>query len=424
MQLVEREKDSMANTLDQAEYEFRLAQAEDACVIASTYENVFGKDGVMAPGHEAYPEPDVFSASGVLRIINNPSRHLVVAQLHNKIVGGMIINYLSPFNCEFSCVCVDPQYQGFGISPLMLAYARQLADQSSLTINNTEIVTHSVLSQTAHNRAGYNKVTGFGFCQYPCVFFANHPESCLWISEIQGRVGDALRASRPGSIGTGSIRTGSISTTKVADLNEEELSLFDALSEPRRVFVPETYRQIAHEILSQFTDVFDYRVHTLSLENNLSNGLKQTEVDLADEAPYAYLKFPGNIYSNWRQDIDEKMAAIKSQGKRFIQAKIPANGSSAIAYAEYLQSKDFILLGLLPACQVHHDHGNYRFDDLLVLQWIKPDIVVANALPGETNSVIKLYGHPENLSGRLLKVMRYELRRQRNENHIALKINR
>jgi GNAT superfamily N-acetyltransferase len=147
----------LANTV------FRLARSEDAEQLTLVYEHVFGPGGIKAKGHEAYPEPDVFSAAGVRKIIQNSKRHFLVAEVAGKIAGGMIVNYLNSFLCEFSCVAVDPGYQGAGLSGRLLSYARKRAEQTSLTINSTEIVTHSILSQTAHNSVGYGKVIGFGY---------------------------------------------------------------------------------------------------------------------------------------------------------------------------------------------------------------------------------------------------------------------
>lgn len=382
---------------------FRLATSKDAESIVSCYEHVFGEGGVKALGHEAYPAPDVFCVDGVLRVIADPKREFVVAELEGQVVGGMIINFLSPYNCEFACVSVDPSFQGLGISPKMLAYARSLADQSSLTVNNTEIVTHSVLSQTSHNKAGYDKITAFGYCQYPRVFFKNNPESCLWIGEIQGKVAQALRSSRLCSSG------GSLEQTFAGELSSAEQTLFDYLSKPRNIFMPPMYKGVVSGILRQFIDVIDYRLgadHSVSADN--VDAVQMSDIDFAGDEPYAYLKLPAGLYDSWQADLDAKIETIKSIGKRFIQAKIAANYPAAVSFAKYLQARGFVLLGFLPLYQFHSDTGG--FDDLLVLQWVAPNTVAENPLPGETDSVIKLYGYPANLAGDLLKIIRRELR--------------
>src|SRR5271170_1363228 len=82
---------------------YRLARIEDAEAITAVYEHVFGKAGIKAPGHEAYPAPEVFSAEGVRGVIADPGRQFIVAELKGQIAGGMIVNLLSPYNCEFCC---------------------------------------------------------------------------------------------------------------------------------------------------------------------------------------------------------------------------------------------------------------------------------------------------------------------------------
>jgi len=226
----------------------------------------------------------------------------------------------------------------------MLAYAKELAEKRTLTINTTEIVTHSVLSQTAHNRAGYNKITGFGFCQYPNVFFKNHPESCLWITEIDGRVADALRSCRPVNFQKQLIIE--------SELQLDERELFQSLSHTRNVFIPAIYRDLAANILNQFSDVLDYRINLRAIDSASNVQHQRTELDISGDAPYAYLSLPTGLYKSWEEDLDDQIALIKKNGKRFIQARIPANNSSSITYANHLLSKGFVFLGLLPLFSV------------------------------------------------------------------------
>jgi hypothetical protein len=380
---------------------FRLATAQDAPGIVAAYERVFGVGGVKAPGHEAYPAPDVFSVEGVERILANPSKRFVIALVGDKIAGGMIIHYLSRYNCEFACVSVDLAFRGLGISPKMLAFARQIAEHSCLTINATEIVTHSIHSQTAHSRAGYNKVIGFGFCQYPRVFFSNHPESCLWIGEIQGRVARALQSEKPEHLKSGK-------SPDEPALTAEERELLDGLRVSRQVYVPENYASIVSAVLAQFADTLDYRILNPNATDSAS--AEKAQIDWADDEPFSFLKLPAGLYSAWQEDVEKAVESIQAKGKRFIQAQIPANQPSAIQYAEHLQKLGFAFLGFLPLYNFRlNELGKPHFDDLLVLQWLAPEIVATNPLPGETDSVVKLYGYPANLSGKVLKVIRREL---------------
>ncbi len=376
---------------------FRPAKESDAADIVQLYERVFGTSGIKAIGHEAYPAPDVFCTQGVRKILANPSKLFLVGELRQQLVSGMLINFLSPYNCEFACVAVDPRCRDMGISPRMLMFARAIAGGSSLSINATEIVTHSVMSQSAHSAAGYGKVIGFGYCQYPRVFFANHPESCLWVCSIDGRVAQALRRQMPDS-----------RMTPVKDLTQEELRLRKALETTRKIFVPNHYRDIAGEILAQFTDTLDYRL--MDNIEKASDARTKASSESHKEDPFGYLILPTGVYPKWQDDVAQEIESIKSQGKRYIQARIPANDPSSIIYAEHLRSLGFVLLGILPL-YLHRltEAGTAEFDDLLVQQWISRETLCQNALPGETDSVIKIHGYPANLSGRLLKVIRQEL---------------
>src|SRR5882762_494520 len=105
---------------------FRRAAIEDAQELVACYESVFGKGGVKAPGHEPYPAPEVFDCEGIRKIIDDPCRDFVVAELNGEIAGGMVVTHNSHFHREFGCVCVRKQFQGLGISSLMLAHQKRL----------------------------------------------------------------------------------------------------------------------------------------------------------------------------------------------------------------------------------------------------------------------------------------------------------
>ncbi len=118
------------------------------------------KAGVQAPGHDPYPAPEVFSEAGILAIISDPDRDFIVAECDGEIAGGMIVTHNSPYHREFGCVSIRKNFQGNGLSTLMLTYQKKWEQQCSLVINTTEIVTHSMLSQAAHHKAGYDKNRG------------------------------------------------------------------------------------------------------------------------------------------------------------------------------------------------------------------------------------------------------------------------
>src|ERR1700733_2632874 len=146
-------------------YKIIRATLSHAREIVTCYESVFGKGGVRAPGHEAYPAPEVFSEQGVRAIVNDAAREFLIMEVDAEIAAGMIITHNSSFHREFGCVAVAKKFQGRGLSTLMLKEAKELERHQSLVVNVTEIVTHSILSQSAHKKAGNGCITGLGFCQ-------------------------------------------------------------------------------------------------------------------------------------------------------------------------------------------------------------------------------------------------------------------
>lgn len=385
--------------------EIRAACAEDAPGIKEIYESVFGLNGVKAPGHEAYPAPDMFSEAGVLRAIEDPHRELLVIDKEGTIAGGMVIHKLNPYHVEFACVAVAPEFRGLGLSPRMLGKAKALARDSILTLNNTEIVTHSMYSQCAHAKAGYYKVTGFNFCQYPRVFFKDHEESCSWVSSIDGKVAELLEASKK------------CDKQDQADSqfgSNEEKQLFQALSPDRPIYLPENLKSLVDLILNQFADQITYRTYCSGTpketpENSHCAPYKEIYLDEQVGEPFTYLYLPGALEENWQSKIDSILETAKNiSGKHFIQARLSANFPATIDYASYLEEKGFVIMGLLPLYNLDKDESNGKvsFGDALVLQWIEPSVLERNQLPGDTDSVPKLHGLPLGINGALVKTMR------------------
>lgn len=383
----------------------RAAEARDATRIKEIYESVFGVEGVKAPGHEAYPAPDMFSEQGVLRVIEDPHRELLVIDKEDTIAGGMVIHKLGPYHVEFACVAIAPEFRGLGLSPKMLAQAKALAKDSVLTLNNTEIVTHSIYSQCAHARAGYNKVTGFNFCQYPRVFFKDHEESCSWVSSIDGKVAELLEASK---------KCGKHNPPDFKFESDEERQLFQALSSERPVYLPENLKDLVDLILNQFAEQISYKtVIAKSDEDAPTNSYcapyKEIYLDEQEGEPFTYLYLPGELEDRWQAKIDSLLEkAQNTSGKHYIQARLSANFPATIEYARYLEEKGFVIMGLLPLYNLEKENasGEVRFGDALVLQWIEPSVLERNQLPGDTDSVPKLHSLPLGINGALIKTMR------------------
>jgi hypothetical protein len=102
------------------------------------------------------------------------------------------------------------------------------------------------------------------------------------------------------------------------------------------------------------------------------------------------------------------MGKLANQKKRYIQARVPTINGSAIKNIDLLRAHGFVFLGWVPLhrCTQQKEPD---FDDVLIMQWIRPDVVAANALPGETNAVVKLHGYPLNLTGDLISTIRKDL---------------
>ena len=404
----------------QTECIFRNAEPEDARDIVASYESVFGKGGVRAPGHDPYPAPEVFSEEGVLAIIADKKREFLVTEWDGEIAGGMVVTHNSPFHREFGCVSVRQNFQGKGISSRMLSHQKEEEKKCSLVVNTTEIVTHSMLSQAAHNRAGYDKIIGFGYCQYPNVFFKHAPESCLWIASLEGNVIEWLRASRPTSDRIQRREHAELQNTKrkkierqktellatsVPKLTENERELFNVLERQRKCYVPARYLRVVSKLLSQFDDTLSYRIFDESETGSAMEERNSIQLDLCADQPYAYLHFTEAALSE--RGFEEVWRAITANDKRHVQARLPMNSPTTIQNINLLRRKGFVFLGIAPIFNL--ETQPLKFDDVFMMQWVSADIVERCPLPGATDSVVKLYGYPINLTGDVIEAIRKDL---------------
>lgn len=404
-------KQSLVNTLQGVEsqpYVFREAKAEEAIALVSCYESVFGAGGIRAPGYEPYPAPEVFYEAGVIEIIQDPSRQLMVMETGKEIAAAMIISHNSQFHREFGCVAVADRYKGLGISSLMLKEAKKLEQQEILCVNITEIVTHSMLSQSAHKSAGYGQITGFGYCQYPKVFFANHPESCIWVTSFEGRLIEYLRQARLSGDTTQTCPPGSQQDGNSALFEQSSVAQLRA---PRSIFVPQGYLSVVTKIAAQYRHTFDYRIFAETQQNQQVNKIETTwQVNECADSPYAYIDLPNRSVSE--VELHQQVCRLMQKNKRHIQVRVSTRNDSAIDNITMLKNMGFVLLGWVPFFRLADD-AHPDFDDVFIMQHLKPEVVSANALPGETESVIKLRGYPENVSGDIIATIRRDLKNAR-----------
>lgn len=412
--------------------------------IAQMYVAALGPGGVGKSGCEAYPDPDLFTEEGVKATLQAQERLIAVAQYNEQICGAMVADKLSPYHVEFNSMAVRLDKRGLGIGSAIVSGLKELMDATQLTINTTELVTHSLASQAAHFQAGYNLIVGFAFCHYPRVFFANHPESVLWVAKFQGKLVSTVKQIRSalgrklGTISSDLIQTIVLAQAQaqtqgrhsIQRLSEEQLQLAAELLLERTAYVPLAYSNIVQSILFQFEDILDRSVVSNYVKAESADHVseeeeqKQEKADLVIEEKdgfgHAYIIYkPGFTFDSEvdKSAADKAIDALAKLNKRYILVRIPANQPEAIALANYLrQHKGFVFHSYLPlyGYQKEDEQKQVReqeqFHDILTLQWIAPEILASNALPGETDSVVKIYGYPENLSGSLIKLIASELK--------------
>lgn len=417
--------------------------------IAQMYVAALGPGGVGKEGCEAYPDPDLFSEAGVKETLLAGERIIAVAQYNEQICGAMVADKLSPYHVEFNSMAVALNKRGLGIGSAIVTGLREMMDASELTINTTELVTHSLASQAAHFHAGYNSIVGFAFCHYPRVFFANHPESVLWVTKFQGKLLSTvkqLRSALGRQLGTkasdlvqtivaaqtqAQTQTKAQTNTSLAissRLSEQQLPLVAELLLERTAYVPQLYASLVQSILFQFEEILDRSVQSVTDQVQLTQPKEEEEetkaqdpgeslsIEYKEGFGHAYIIYkPGFKFSSSldQSALDSALEALAKLEKRYILVRIPANQPEAIALADYLrQKKNFVFHSYLPLYGYNQEPEHESFHDILTLQWIAPDILASNSLPGETDSVVKLYGYPENLSGTIVRLIASELKEQ------------
>lgn len=410
--------------------------------IAQMYVAALGPGGVGKDGCEAYPDPDLFSEAGVKETLLAGERLIAVAQYNDQICGAMVADKLSPYHVEFNSMAVPLNKRGMGIGSAIVTGLKEMMDASELTINTTELVTHSLASQAAHFHAGYNSIVGFAFCHYPRVFFADHPESVLWVTKFQGKLLSTvkqLRSTLGRKLGTKAsdlVQTivaaqaqTNISLAISSRLSEQQLPLVAELLLERTAYVPKLYANLVQSILFQFEEILDRSVQSVSEQVQLTQSEEEEEEETKAQEPgeslsieykegfgHAYIIYkPGFKFSSSLDQaaLDSALEALAKLEKRYILVRIPANQPEAIALADYLrQKKSFVFHSYLPLYGYNQEPEHESFHDILTLQWIAPDILASNSLPGETDSVVKLYGYPENLSGSIVRLVASELKEQ------------
>lgn len=402
-------------------YEVESVSKEKAAKIAEMFNAALGKDGIAAEGHEPYPDPSLFTADGVVETVESPYRRLFIAEFDGEVVGGIIADALHEWACEFNCMAVDRKYRGLSIGSLLVEGAKKRIDDCFFLSNVTELVTHNLASQTAHIKHGYSRFLGFGYAHYPHVFFVDKPESVVWAGQLHGRLARELQNLRD--------RIGNLDKLSDAEITDAisresrvvigkstsaQKQLATELIKPRAVYLPEEYVCLGRAILAQYADQIDYRVNDQNLKSK-ADAVKSDkfEVDFKPDYAHSYIDFAYGFDSNANEAaVKEAIDKVRNTpGKRFIKATIKANHPSSIEIAKFLKKLGFAFHSMLPLYQYEgsEDGDTHKFHDLLGMQWVCPDVAAKNPLPGETDSVIKIYGYPANLTGKIVSLIGQEI---------------
>ena len=427
--------------------------------IATMYEAALGKDGLRAEGMEPYPDSDLFSEEGVKATLEAGERTLAIARIKDEggacLAGAMVMDRLSPHHVEFNSMAVRLDKRGRRIGSAIVEGLKQIVEETEFTVNATELVTHSLASQAAHFHNGYKNICGFSFCHYPRVFFKNHPESVLWVMLLQGKLIPLMRRFRS-ILGRALGSTPEEVTARILEaqaglagsksgnfkrLSEREMEIAADVLSKREVHVPPAYRHIVQSILFQFEDILDREivepvpfatmkkpgyedeadeqnpensegseVEKAAEDNQEQDGAVSKEdfdVDPKEGFGHAYIICKPNFRFD-ETSMAEALTKLQEAGKRFILVRMPAFNSQTLDLSKYLKSRGFVFQSYLPLYG-HFPEAKIEFQDILTMQWIKPEVLADNALPGETESVVKLYGYPENLSGEIVKLIAREL---------------
>ncbi|MBI5174786.1 MAG: hypothetical protein HY986_18010 [Candidatus Melainabacteria bacterium] len=432
--------------------------------IATMYEAALGKGGLRAEGMEPYPDSDLFSEAGVQATLEAGERTLAIARIKDGkedcLAGAMVMDRLSPHHVEFNSMAVRLDKRGRHIGTAIVEGLKQIVEETEFTVNATELVTHSLASQAAHFHNGYKNICGFSFCHYPRVFFKNHPESVLWVMLLQGKLIPLMRRFRS-ILGRELGSTPEEVTARILEaqaglagsksgnfkrLSEREMEIAADVLSKREVHVPPAYRHIVQSILFQFEDILDREIvepvplatmkkpgYEEEADDQNPENPKGSEVEKAGVEKAAEDKQEqhgavskedfevdpkegfGHAYiickPNFRFDetsMAEALTKLQEAGKRFILVRMPSFNSQTLDLSKYLKSRGFVFQSYLPLYG-HFPEAKIEFQDILTMQWIKPEVLAENALPGETESVVKLYGYPENLSGEIVKLIAREL---------------
>lgn len=353
----------------------REASIDDAEQLVRMWSDSLGSGGIVAPGCEPYPDPSLFDVSAMRENINDPNRQIILAESHGTVLGAMIVDWFSPYHCEHNCMAVSHNARQSKLGSLLVEGALKLQREREIVINCTELVTHSLASQSAHLRHGFEALCGFGYAHYPKVFSSQHRESVLWSWQL---------------LGTAARKSGQYYSHSI-------LKQFCQ----REIFIPGEYQPIVSLIIGQLRSLIRYEFG----EPVRRSCPAAIQVDPKEGSSHFYI----DVIACGNDDaLADAFDSAKEANKAFILARLNANDPGCAESVRWLKSRGFVFHSFLPLYRF--DQRTERLSDLLCMQWVHPDLIRANPLPGESNSRIQLYGYPLNATGAIVSTIREDLR--------------
>ena len=189
-------------------------------------------------------------------------------------------------------------------------------------------------------------------------------------------------------------------------------AITEELLKTRSLFVPASYQELAHNILSQFQTHLRYTISTqrpASAEIVAEPSL-QYQTEMFDQYNYFYLTLPVHYdFHAGKAELHEVLSSVK-RTVRHITVRFCGNTANAIPIIQFLEEHGFVFHGLQPLAW--YDKTRTTFYDVFSMQWIDPAVLRDNAFPGHTHSVIHIYGYPLGVPGKMLRFIEKQLSQQ------------
>jgi len=385
----------------------RKATKEDCQSILAIYQDTYGKDGIIAEGHDPYPSPTLFTLKGIQEKIASQDIDVFVVAYDTEIAAVEMI-FLEHYYTLFDELAVKKSHRGLGLSSILIKYMLESRETQFLDIRKVIMVTHNLLSQAAHITNGLNKYVAFSFCQYPHVYFPDHPESGLTTIDIRGTILSVLtKRETPEQI-----------TPILTTLPEQQRTVAEELLKTRPIFVPAHYEELAHSILSQFHTCLTYTINTDSISYSQDTNERPIQYETEDRFNFFYLTLP--VRYNFHAGEAELREVLDSAKRRaqHITVRFCGNTVDAIAIIQFLEGHGFVFHGLQPLAW--YDETCMTFYDVFSMQWIGPAVLSENVFPGQTNAAIQIYGYPLGIPGKIIRFIEKQLLQREAEEQLIL----